>query len=462
MDDECPLCFETYTECKRLEINCSQCEQSCCSECFKNYFLKGDELQLNCPYSCGHVYDPSQIHKMTGNNMSFFRKLLERLTTTNIIYEESLLASTQAAAKHEKDYRDFKEFKKKERAEIAKLKELIRAKNDNLWQREMALYNDARNINEDKNEYTFIKECAHEDCRGKLNSQWKCVLCEKYTCSKCHMPKNNRDDPDHVCDEDIVKNLEALKKESKPCPKCGTAISKSNGCDQMYCVSCHTAFSWRSGRVETGYIHNPEYFRYRRDHGLEIERNPMDRPGEIDECFDPFENYNNRLVTENILRSCATITGRSRLIMLELTRFGLHLSRIDIPTYNTDINEKKKNLRVKYLLGDIDKEKWHSNLKKITKESYFNKETKDILVTLRDIIKDILVNVVVKLSSNDNEKHNDYIVEQSKHFTFWFNKQNLALFNCASAYGSRKILHYEYSPGVGFVNADTKIFVVYQ
>lgn len=445
MSEDCPLCCEPYTECKRAEIICPHCDKSCCSECFKNYFLKGDELNLKCPFDCDHTYNPSQIHKINKNNMSFFRKLLERLTKTNIIYEESLLIKTQGAAKYEKDWRDFREFRKKEKAEIAKLRELAKAKSDNLWRMEMQLYDGGRNLNEDKNEYTFIKECSHDGCRGKLNSQWKCVLCEKYTCSRCHMPKKDRNDPDHVCDEDIVKNLETLKQESRPCPKCGTAISKIDGCDQMYCVSCHTAFSWRTGKVENGYIHNPEYFRYRRENGLDIARNPMDRPDGIDECFDPFENYQERLYFEDLLRRITVIAGQDRRRILEIFRFGMHIQRMDLPYYNNNFEEKKRNLRVKYLLGDFDKEKWYCNLKKITKENYFNNEVMEILTTLKDIIKDIITNIVVKMTEDIHNYCGTHVTEQLEHFAHWYNKQNHALYNCGIAYGSKKILHYEYN-----------------
>jgi len=462
MSKECPFCFETYTDCKRFKISCANCQKECCCDCFKNFFLKGEELQLKCPFDCNHVYDLAQLHKINGNNMSFFKKLLTRLTETNLIYEESLLAETQVAAKNEKDWRSFKEYKKQEQAEIDKLHALIKAKKEHLWNIENNIIHRMYNKEDtSKNEYTFIKECSHEDCRGKLNTQWKCILCENYTCSRCHTAKNGRDDPDHVCDEDVVKNLEALRKESRPCPKCGTGISKIDGCDQMFCVSCHTAFSWRTGKIEEGYIHNPEYFRYRREHNLDIARNPGELPVEINECFDPFENGQNRRYVDTIIRTSDILTGNERLRILELLRFATHLVIVDIPRYNYDIDKKTKDLRIKYLLGDITKEKWHFRLKKIIKEKYFNKEIKDLIITLKDIIKDIIINIVVRLSDLESyETLHQFITDQMKHFVYWFNKQNNDLFNCASAYGSKKILHYE-SRYNRFINSDEPLLQIY-
>ena len=54
-------------------------------------------------------------------------------------------------------------------------------------------------------------------------------------------------------------------------------------CDQMWCVDCKTAWNWSTGDIVTGHIHNPEYFRYMRERGLQIPQNPNRE-----------HNYNNR------------------------------------------------------------------------------------------------------------------------------------------------------------------------
>jgi hypothetical protein len=72
---------------------------------------------------------------------------------------------------------------------------------------------------------------------------------------------------EHKCDEGKVATMIVIRKTSKPCPKCGMAISKIDGCDQMFCtvLACQTGFSWRTGLIELGAMHNPEYFKLLRE-----------------------------------------------------------------------------------------------------------------------------------------------------------------------------------------------------
>ena len=70
---------------------------------------------------------------------------------------------------------------------------------------------------------------------------------------------------EHVCDENSLASVEEIKKTTRNCPGCGAATFKISGCDQMFCTvpGCETAFSFRTGRKQTGIIHNPHYFQMR-------------------------------------------------------------------------------------------------------------------------------------------------------------------------------------------------------
>jgi len=76
----------------------------------------------------------------------------------------------------------------------------------------------------------FVRQCPANGCRGFLSSQWKCGICEQWTCPECHELKGYNRDCDHKCDPNNVETAKLLAKDSKPCPKCQSLIFKINGC----------------------------------------------------------------------------------------------------------------------------------------------------------------------------------------------------------------------------------------
>ena len=105
----------------------------------------------------------------------------------------------------------------------------------------------------------FIKACPAENCRGFLSSQYKCGICENWTCPECNEIKGPNRDAPHTCNPEAVATAKLLANDTKGCPNCGVGIFKIEGCDQMWCTECHTAFSWRTGQIERN-IHNPHYY----------------------------------------------------------------------------------------------------------------------------------------------------------------------------------------------------------
>jgi hypothetical protein len=78
---------------------------------------------------------------------------------------------------------------------------------------------------------TFVRACPSGDCRGFLSSAWKCGTCEGWACSNCHeYIGKDKNKTEHVCHPDQVASARLLDKETKPCPKCASAIFKISGC----------------------------------------------------------------------------------------------------------------------------------------------------------------------------------------------------------------------------------------
>jgi hypothetical protein len=76
----------------------------------------------------------------------------------------------------------------------------------------------------------FVRQCPANSCRGFLSTQWKCGICEQWTCLECHELKGHNRDCEHTCDPNSVETAKLLAKDSKPCPKCQSIIFKISGC----------------------------------------------------------------------------------------------------------------------------------------------------------------------------------------------------------------------------------------
>jgi hypothetical protein len=123
----------------------------------------------------------------------------------------------------------------------------------------------------------FIMPCPNDNCKGYLSCQYKCNLCEIYTCPDCFDILGHNKTQDHICKEENLKSAQLIKKETKGCPKCGVRIHKISGCDQMWCTECKVAFSWNTGKIVlNGSIHNPHYYQYMQNNNTNTPRNPGD------------------------------------------------------------------------------------------------------------------------------------------------------------------------------------------
>ena len=106
-------------------------------------------------------------------------------------------------------------------------------------------------------------KCNTNNCPGFLHSNGnilKCGSCPSVSCKHCLESYNH----DHKCDPNVLANIKAIMndKNSRMCPKCNQRIEKERGCDQMFCISCKTSFSFSTGIIETRVFHNPHLYDY--------------------------------------------------------------------------------------------------------------------------------------------------------------------------------------------------------
>ncbi len=195
--------------------------------------------------------------------------------------------------------------------------------------------------------WTFVMKCSKPDCNGFVGTNWACGLCQTTFCKDCTEEVKEG----HTCDPDHMATAQALRKEAKPCPKCAAMISKIDGCDQMWCTQCQTAFSWRTGQIETTHVHNPHYFQWMRENG----RVAPPRPN--GECLTPAE----------VLEQAAHYLRRDNELM-EWCRIVRHYrseERNQSRSLQNRQNEDwRRELRVQRLVNEITDEQWKIKLQR--------------------------------------------------------------------------------------------------
>jgi hypothetical protein len=232
----------------------------------------------------------------------------------------------------------------------------------------------------------FIMACPAEDCRGFLSSAWKCGTCDVYVCPECRVVKGARNDEEHKCDEDAVATARLIAAETKNCPQCAIAIYKIDGCDQMWCVECHTPFSWRTGEKVVGTIHNPHYYQWQRNRNNgEAPRVPGDVP------YNPCGGMPdvNRVVG---------IMGRRKTVfesVYDCHRLVGHIRFTLLPRYPAEVGVRdNSDLRVQYLLKEIGEDKWSKILKERQKKAEKNRAIHQILDMFMNTMTDLFNNYV--------------------------------------------------------------------
>jgi hypothetical protein len=244
-----------------------------------------------------------------------------------------------------------------------------------------------------------VRGCPASDCRGFLNAQWRCGMCKSQTCSKCHAILADALDA-HVCEEDDVKTAEMLMNDTKSCPKCATPIFKVDGCDQIWCTQCHVAFSWHTGQIETGRIHNPHYYEYlRRKNGGTVAREMGDIPcGGLPTVYETTQFLNavyKGTKPEDVYHK-TRIT--SVVVVADTILRDLIPAYVYDATRNIDAN---RDLRVAYLCNELDKIELKKTLRRREKTRLKHTDLAHVLNAFVLVVADILQNMTVPDAMTD-------------------------------------------------------------
>ena len=222
----------------------------------------------------------------------------------------------------------------------------------------------------------FVRACPYTDCKGFLSTAWKCGLCEMWTCPDCHEGRGADREAEHTCNPDSLETAKMLDRDSRNCPKCAAMIFKIDGCDQMFCTQCHTAFSWRRGTIETGTIHNPHYYDYMRRHG-NLPRNPGDVPcGGLPSWYDLAVKF-------KLLQS-----PWYNLIGAAHRSIG-HTQHVLIPRYTTNMQADNRDLRIKYMIGDLPDDEFKKKIQQRDKARQRKADIRQVCEMVAAVLTDL-------------------------------------------------------------------------
>lgn len=404
--ETCDICCLNFTAHKRKVITCihAECQKSACLTCIKNHgkvIEKGDYTCLFCRKEISN-YD---LRRMT-KDKTFCDGMNSQRLDQYLDDQMALNPETQADAKFERDVKEYYKYCREINRQVAELQE----KKSAFW-RNIVQKKDIKK----KDSYPFRIRCGHPDCEGFLNKAYICGLCEKKTCSKCREPIMD-DGAEHVCDENLVKTVEDIKKNCKVCPNkaCAVEMVKSSGCSQMTCTQCYTVFDWNTGRIidpNKEVIHNPHYIEYMRSNNITNGgNNPrINQLINADPCIQPFDNpqFSNfimRFVFPSLREHVDPLIRDYSFsgTFSEFFRFGNDYDYV-LRNHRVDYRESEKSLRIRYINKEITEEEWKATLKHFMTKRDKNVEINKIMMQYRSVLSDIIINIASMVEDNIRE-----------------------------------------------------------
>ena len=323
---------------------------------------------MSCKYNFEDEYIIS-INKTLYKEYTNFKK--------NLLYEneKKLIVSTQEDAK--KVLLCEEEDKKiSECIQIIKLKkqEIAQYKNNKIQIMEKNQHKD----------YNF--KCYISSCNGYI-CDYKCNICNVFICDKCLCIQEES----HECKEEDIKTTELIHKETKPCPKCKTRIYKIDGCDQMWCTYCKTAFSWKTSQIHLKNIHNPHYINYLREQGLEARTRGDIRCGGIPNLI---------ILWRNVIETKYTKEpNENRHFRTKVMSIVVKYENFTRAIYNQLYiqEESTKDARISYIIGKINEKQWQKKIDNINKKNERLKLHKQLMDLVFNVGLDLLIELKQKI-----------------------------------------------------------------
>lgn len=367
---DCLCCTTYYHDEKEDIVTCNQCSFSICVECLKYGILQ----QTTDPY-CLHCKTlfPIETILETCETTWLKDKFLPHLASILLEKEKEFLPYAQEEATIVRKYREYQEcirllptdkqlqrkYKKdpeeyeRQKQQKDMSKKQLQDKKKQLRQESTILL--VRDLTQpstgNKMKKMYVAKCMKDGCKGYVNTQYVCETCESTICNDCFRIMEEEEDVArrHVCRKEDKDLAHILRSNCKQCPKCYLPIMKAGGCDQMFCVNCKTGFSWETGEIVVGQLHNPHYFEWLSS------QNSNHRTIDIETiaCGD---------LPDYLVVFHASTASRHRSATLRTYREILHAREVVLPPLVEDRVKNNMDLRVQFLLDEITYDQWKRKL----------------------------------------------------------------------------------------------------
>lgn len=377
---ECPICIEIKKD-ECLIYRCNACKYISCVDCYRTYLLSSvqDPHCINC-----RSVIPYDIFLDKFNEKWIFNAYKKHRYDVLWDREKSLLPQTM-------HYLSIKNQEK-----------VLREKQSLLYNKIKEIQLEINNLHIQSNKknvkFNYSYSCPKDNCKGFLNNDFTCEVCISLVCKSCYVVIG---DKEHECDEKMVETFNMIKKEAKPCPSCGEFISKINGCDQMFCTLCGTAFSWKTGIIEKGIIHNPHAHTFFQNNP-DAQVNYLNGLNENNGCRTPIPTH---VFMEVLIYCDHNLYGLLTGIHRRVSEFRAYNRTRYLTVLDNNI-DNNLDIRLDYINNLKDDLKIKHDLHRRDKKIYFKKQIIQVLLYAFDIAEIIFWNFHDALVPKHSDKNN--------------------------------------------------------